>query len=156
MEKQTYSLHYPKKNKRMRYLLLISPFFFVVNITHCQVNKNVNLTSNILSIAIQSEEVKREFKICDFECNRLDLFDFNNVINDRPINLSICGKQIYQYNTQSLDHPTPNSIVVYRLDKNENGSIKIYLLRPYTGAAVIQTYEINGKIKLVETQIGTF
>lgn len=111
---------------------------------------------HVLCTAIQSEAVKREFRMCEFQCDRVDLFDFNNIIDDHPINLNICGNQVYQYNTLSLDHPSPNSIVIYRLDRNEGGLIKIYLLRPFTGAAVIQTYKTKEEIKLIETEIGSF
>lgn len=122
----------------------------------CQPLKSREMARSVLITAIQSDAVKTEFAICNFECGRLELFDLNNVIDDRPIDVTVCGKKLYQHNTQSEDHPSPNSIVVYRFDVMENGWVKIYFFRKYTGAAVIQTYSIEGGITLQHTEIGTF
>jgi hypothetical protein len=139
--------------RRLRFLLIL---LIITKSVQSQPSTDYKIAFHVLCTAIQSEVVKREFRICEFICDRIDLFDFNNIIDDHPIHLNICGKQVYQFNTQSLDHPSPNSIVIYRLDRNESGLIKIYLLRPFTGAAVILTYKIEEEIELIETEIGSF
>jgi hypothetical protein len=124
--------------------------------TECQNNKSSDLTHQILLYSLQSEVIKKEFRICDFEYNSIEVFDLNDIISEHPFDLDICGKNVNIYNTTCIDHPSPNSLVIYRLDKIGNNIIKIYFLRPHTGASVIFIYSINEEIKLIDTSIGTF
>lgn len=129
----------------------------VGNSTQCQ-NKDA-ISDPIYSVfleAVGSEVFKEEFKVCDFRCDEINIFDYNNVISDRSLDVAVCNKKIRQYNTTSLDHPTSSSIVIYRLDKEEDSRITLYFMRPYSGAAIILTYEIRDGVRLVETRIGTF
>lgn len=122
----------------------------------CQNNNSNGSVLDVFLVAIQTDVFLEEFNICGFECNNVDVFDLDNKIDDIPFESKICEKTVSMYNTVSIDHPTPNSIVIYRLDKNKNGSVVIYFLRPYSGASVILTYGTNNGIKLLNTRIGTF
>jgi len=122
----------------------------------CQNGNSSDLTQEVLFYSLKSETVKKEFRICDFECNRIDVFDLNNMIREHPFDFEVCEKKINLYNTTSIDHPSPNSIVIYRLDKIGDSVLKIYLLRPFSGASVILTYSIIDGIKLIDTRVGTF
>lgn len=140
----------------MKWIILFL-ILFVGSSTCCQ-SKKVIIDSvySVFLNAVESRVFKEEFRVCDYACNEINIFDYNNAVSDRPLNLTVCNKKINQYNTTSLDHPTPSSIVIYRLDKGKNGEITIYFMRPYSGASIILTYEVGDDIKLIETRIGTF
>lgn len=141
----------------MKWFLFLS-IFITTNTMRCQSKASLQDPVHAVFLdAVKTEVFKEEFRICDFECNEVNVFDFNNVIDDSPLNFSICDKIFHQYNTVSLDHPAPSSIVIYRLDaKDADGKITIYFLRPYSGASVILTYQVEDRVKLIETRIGTF
>lgn len=139
----------------MKLLFIITPFLFLVQL-QCQ---DVNSESSVKEIfidAIKTKVFREEFKICNLECGELNIFDFENQLSDFQLSMEICAKKVNLYNTVCTDHPAPNSIVIYKIER-DNSIIKIYFWRPYSGAAVILTYRGEDKnIELINTEIGSF
>ena len=132
-------------------------FLFIYTLQpKCQVEHSMEQVKDVFLDAIHLDIFAKEFKLCKLECNQVNIFDYNNQIRDFPVSTEICSKKVAVYNTTCVDHPTPSSIVVYKIEVTKE-MIQIYFFRPYSGASIIFSYQVGGKkIKLQNTQIGTF
>lgn len=103
------------------------------------------------------EVANNEFQICETSCGSLNIFDYKNVMPEVSYDEPICDRKIELYNSSSLDHPAPNSLVVYQLKINkENARLSIF--RPYSGAAITFFFEKNdmSNFRVSSTEVGTF
>ena len=100
----------------------------------------------------------QQFQICSLPCQNIYLFDYGNIMPEVVYSEDVCDKSVMWYNTASLDHPTPSSLVLYRFDLDDDGAI-LSMTRPYSGAAVTFIFKAaisGGSFNLVSTEVGTF
>lgn len=127
--------------------------------THCQsLDIDQVRIARIALRSLEDQTVKSEFKICKNDCDIINFFDFENRLVEIDESYKTCNQVVHVYNTFSLDHPAPNSIVLYNLILDSYKEITVYLMRPYSGAVVILKYELlnNGQTKLIDTETGSF
>lgn len=106
---------------------------------------------------LHSDELKDEFRICNGSCCTVDLFDYNNQLIDWNFNDTICDRKIAFYNSTSMDHPTPNSVVLYKVLSSSN-RVVFSFYRPFSGAAITFSYNLgsDGEFKVADIEIGSF
>lgn len=141
----------------MNKLIILTYLMFIGGVASCQSSQVLMLKQRLLCLSLDQSVLKEEFDLCDFSCDNINVFDFENIVPEFGCKQSVCGKKVTVYNTSSIDHPAPNSIVVYKLTLNKKEGV-ISLFRPYSGASITLTVKLNlaGELEITSVEVGAF
>lgn len=109
----------------------------------------------LINKSFQNELFQKEFYPCNDSSDTLILIDNSKVI---PVNCKIdqvCSRPIKLSFTDKSDL-SPEIIILYRYDNNRRKKA-IYLMRPFTGAALIFRFERRKRVcSLINVEVGSF
>jgi hypothetical protein len=135
-------------------------FLLLIKLSSCIENANehsIDLSCHLLETSFNSEIFQREFFSCKKNFNTIHFYDLDNQISACNQDLFICDKKVIAFETNSKEHKKVNDILLYKTE-NINTKPKLYFWRPYSGAVVIFTFQIEDgpKVSISEYEIGSF